>query len=78
MVDNTNANISDVSQKVDEEEMRRFVGIMFAMTICPMSNIKDYWNVEDDGLMVASRFFEKLHMSRVRLPPHVFYASWSR
>lgn len=43
--------------------MRRFVGVMFAMTVCPMSNIKDYWMTEDDGLMLASRFHEKLHMS---------------
>ena len=63
MVEHTNANISDDSLDVDEEEMHCFVGIMFAMTVCPMSNIRDYWNTEDDGLMVACRFFDKLHMS---------------
>jgi len=66
MVEFTNANISDVSDKVDTKEMRCFIGIMFAMTICPMSNGKDYWNTEDDGLKVAPRFFEKLHMSQSR------------
>ncbi len=58
MVEFTNTNISDDCPKVDEEEMRSFVGIMFAMTIFPMSNIKDYWSIEENGLMVASRFFE--------------------
>jgi hypothetical protein len=66
MVEHTNANMSANSSKVDEEEMRRFVGIIFAMTVCPMSNIRDYWNTEDDCLMVASRFFNKLHMSYKR------------
>ena len=63
MVEHTNANISDDSLDVDEEEMHCFVGIMFAMTVCPMSNIRDFWNTEDDGLMVACRYFDKLHMS---------------
>ena len=58
-----NAKISDDAQKATEVEMRRFVGVMFAMTICPMSNIKGNWNIKDDGLMLASRFYEKLHMS---------------
>ncbi len=31
-----------------------------------MSNTRDYCNTEDDGLMVASRFFKKLHMSYKR------------
>ena len=53
MVEVTNTNILDDSQKTDVEEMCRFVGIMFAMSICSMSNIKECWNVEDDGLMVA-------------------------
>jgi hypothetical protein len=64
-VEVTNTNISVDPQKTDDEDMRRFVGMMFAMTLCSMSNIKDYWNVEDDGLMVASRFLEKLYMSHV-------------
>jgi hypothetical protein len=67
MVEFTSANISDYGPEVHEEEMRRFVGIMFAMMICPMSNIKDYWITEYDGLMVASRFYEILHMSCVRV-----------
>ncbi len=33
-----------------------------------MSNIKYYWSIEDNGLIVASRFFEKLHMSQCRFP----------
>ena len=46
--------------------MRRFIGIMFAMTICPMSSIQAYWNVKDDGLMRASQFYERLNMSLSR------------
>jgi hypothetical protein len=49
MVEHTNTNILDAADKVSDEEMRRFVGIMFAMSVCPMSNIKDYWTDEDDG-----------------------------
>ncbi len=67
MVENTNANISEDSHKIDEDEMRCFVGIMFAVTIFPMSNIKDYGSIKDIGFMVASRFFGKLHMSYKRL-----------
>ena len=42
-------------QKVTEEEMCLFVGIMFAMTVSPASNIKQYWSADDDGLKVAQR-----------------------
>jgi hypothetical protein len=42
MVEHTNTNISDDSAKVTLEEMRRFVGIMFAMSVTPMNNIKEY------------------------------------
>ena len=66
MVEHTNAKIMDDAEKVTEVEMRRFVGIIFAMTVCPMSNIAEYWKVEDDGLFLASRFYQKLHMSLTR------------
>ena len=75
MVAHTNAKIPDISQKVTEEEMHRFVGIFFAMTICPLRNIDEYWNTEDDGLMPASRFFEKLHMSQCRF--HFIRKNWA-
>jgi hypothetical protein len=58
--------IVDDSAKVDVEDMRRFVGIMFAMTVTPLCNIMDYWKEEDDGLMLASRFRTKLCMSANR------------
>ena len=58
--------IVDLSAKVDEEDMRRFVGIMFAMTVTPLCNINDYWKEDDQGLMLASRFRSKLCMSKNR------------
>ena len=66
MVEHTNAKISDDAQNVGGVEMLRFSGIMFAMTICPMNNIKEYWNVKNDGFMLASRFYEKLNLSLSR------------
>jgi hypothetical protein len=59
----TNLTIVDASVKVEVEDMRRFVGITFAMTVTPLCNIMDYWKEEDDGLMRASRFRTKLNMS---------------
>jgi hypothetical protein len=59
----TNLTIVDASVKVEVEDMRRCVGITFAMTVTPLCNIMDYWKEEDDGLMLASRFQTKLNMS---------------
>jgi hypothetical protein len=50
-------NLRSYAKKFTEEEMFCFAGIMFAMTVCPMCNMKEDLNVEDDGLMFASRFF---------------------
>ena len=61
----TNLTIFDASVKVEVEDMRRFVGIMFAMTVSPLCNIMDYWKEEDDGLMLASPFQTKLNMSQI-------------
>ncbi len=57
--------IVDDSVKVEVENMRRFLGIMFAMTVTSLCNIMDYWKEEDDGLM-SSRFRTKLNMSANR------------
>ena len=73
MSEHTNLNIVEDSAKVSEEDMRRFVGVMFAMTVTPMSNIKDYWKVEDDGLLLASRFFESTSRAVRNLLLHAFY-----
>jgi len=66
LVEYTNMTIDDDSAKVEVEDMRRFVGIMFAVTITPICNIMDYWKEENEGLMLASRFREKLLMSQKR------------
>jgi hypothetical protein len=55
MVEFTNSNISDECLKVDEQEMCRFVEMTFAMPISPMSNIKYYWSIEDNGLIHVTR-----------------------
>ncbi len=46
--------------------MRRFIGIMYAMTVTPRTNIQDYWSVEADGLRPASNFESFLRMSYSR------------
>jgi hypothetical protein len=66
LVEYTNSTIVDDSAKVDAVNMRRIVGIMFAMTVTPLCNIMEYWREEDDGLVLASRFRTKLHMSQNR------------
>ena len=38
---NTKAKILDDAQKVTEVEMHSFIGVMFAMIICPTSAIDD-------------------------------------
>jgi hypothetical protein len=66
LVEFTNLTIVDDSHKVEVEDMWRFVGIMFAMTVTPLCNIMDYWKEEDDGLLLASRCRQKLFMSQNR------------
>lgn len=63
MVQESNASILDEKQNVTEADMRRFVGIMFAMTVSPKSNIRHYGTVKDVGFKVADRFSEKLPMA---------------
>ena len=62
----TNLKIVDDYTKVEVDDMRHFVGIMFAMTVTPLCNIIDY-SKEDGGLMLASLFRQKLCMSANRL-----------
>ena len=60
MVKHTDANILVDDEHVTELEMNHFVWIMFPMTVCPMSKIKDHWTLADDHLFLASWFQEKL------------------
>jgi hypothetical protein len=66
LVMHTNLRISEEKSKVTEREMERWIGIMFAMTISPIPNIQEYWRQDDDGIILANRFGEKLHMSKNR------------
>ncbi len=62
LVMHTNLSISEEKLKVTEREVESWIGIMFAMTTSPIPNIDDYWRQDEDGIILAHRFGEKLHM----------------
>ena len=45
----TNAGIAMDAERISENEMKKWIEIMFAMTLSPISNIEEYWREEDDG-----------------------------
>ncbi len=53
---------------------RRKFGIMFAMTLSPISNIEEDWREEDDGLIPAHSFGiqSRLSKGRFKLIRHHF------
>ena len=57
---------SEDKLKVTEPEMKRWIGIMFAMTISPVPNLVDFRKEENDGFMTAQRFGAKLNMGKTR------------
>ncbi len=73
MVKHTN-NISDGSAKVTAVEMRRFIGIRFAMTLSTVNPIEDDWKTDDDGLMPASQSRRNLSIREKSRQHRVFYA----
>jgi hypothetical protein len=46
--------------------MKKFIGIMLAMTLCPIANIDNLWKDEDDGFIPALRFGAKTGLSKGR------------
>ena len=60
---NTNAKILDDAQEVTEVEMHSFIGVMFAMIICPISDINDNWMIKR-AVFPIHHFFKKItHVS---------------
>ncbi len=62
----TNAGIAMYAEQKSENEMKKLIGIMFAMTVSPISNIEEYWREEDDGLIHAHSFDIKTRLSKGR------------
>jgi hypothetical protein len=62
----TNAGIAVVAEQISENEMKKWIGIMFAMTLSPIFNIEDYWRDEDDGFIPAHSFGIKSGLSKGR------------
>ena len=56
---NTKAKILDDAQKVTEVEMHSFIGVMFAMIICPTSAIDDNWMIKR-AVFPIHHFFKKI------------------
>jgi hypothetical protein len=47
--------------------MKKWLGIMFDMTLSPIANIKEYWRQEDDAFIPAHSFGIKSGLSKGRL-----------
>jgi hypothetical protein len=62
----TNATIANVHEHVSESDMKKWIGIMFAMTLSPISVIKEYWKEEDDGFIPAHAFGIKTGLAQRR------------
>jgi hypothetical protein len=62
----TNAGIASESEKISESEVKKWIGIMFAMTLSPISNIEDYWIEQDIGFIPAHSFGIKTCLSKKR------------
>ena len=52
----TNSSIESTRDHVTHAEMKKWVGLMYAMTLSPIHNIEDFWNEEGDGFIPAHRF----------------------
>ena len=62
----TNSSIESTSDHVTHAEMKKWVGLMYAMTLSPIQNIKDFWNEENDGFIPAHRFGIMSGLSKTR------------
>jgi hypothetical protein len=62
----TNARIEKKESRVSKEEMMRWIGVMYAMTIQPVDNIMDYWREDEEGFLLAPKFSVKTGMSCFR------------
>ena len=62
----TNANIPNPKEHITEEEMRKWIGIMIAMTLTSIPKISDLWMEEDVGFIPAHRYGAKSGLSKGR------------
>ncbi len=66
LISHTNLTILEEKSTFTEPEMNRGIGIMFAMTISPISSIEDFWKEEYDVLMTDHNFGSKFNLGRTR------------
>ena len=59
----SNAHKSDPKDCWDVRDLKLFIATMYSFTLQPEKNIRDHWRVEDDGMIAAGRFGEKLGLS---------------
>jgi hypothetical protein len=62
----TNALIANEKEQISEKEMKKWIGIMFAMTLSPISIIEDYWKDKDDGFIPSHSFGIKTGLGQRR------------
>ena len=62
----TNAGIAMDAERISGNEMKKWIEIMFAMTLSPISNMEEDRREEDDGLIPAHSFGIKSGLSKGR------------
>jgi hypothetical protein len=62
----SHAGIAMDVEWISENEMKKWIGIMFAMTLFQISNIEEDWREEDDGLIPAHSFGIQSGLSKWR------------
>ena len=55
-----------MEDQITQAEMKKWIGVMFVMTLSPAPSIEDFWMEEDDGLIPAYRFGVKTGLSKRR------------
>jgi hypothetical protein len=61
-----NAGIAVEAERIAENEMKNWIGIMFAMTLSPIANINEDWTEEDDGFIPTHSISIKSELSKGR------------
>jgi hypothetical protein len=62
----SNASIANQKEYITQDEMRKWIGIMIAMTLSPIPKISDLWMEEDSGFIPAHRYGTKSGLSKGR------------
>ena len=66
ILERTNSTIERPADHVTLVELKKWIGVMYGMTLSPISNIEDFWMEEDDGLIPAHQFGIKTGLSKGR------------